>query len=556
MANPVSIGISSPENTITIFNSPVVNAGTIAIDLNPTGVMAGRYENPAFVLNKFGQIVNIVSNSFGPLSEISLSSSSLNISPKIITREDCEVSVNLQELHTAKDVQQTFVCPSISIDTYGRIISIKSSSIIPGMGTVTSVAIRSDTLDVSPSYPITSSGTFNVELKEVVEPGKWFSPSITVDKYGRVIQVASGEGINIKCSDKTLTVRDDGKEGVIYIGLASPVSTGARTVNAVKSITINKYGQVLKMEGAPSYVFTVGKIENPYPTAENNYSMRVNVAGLMSSDYVFVTPVLENCAFGLRPVDDNSSLCPSIVSVNTGYFEVTTMKQPQQSKGKPPLGNNKYNFSYNYCVIRNGLNPDSGYHISYLTEVDASRLFVDPSSGIYETQDIAIIDSNVEDMIFLTAGSSTFDYAMQPLPITDKAIPSCCLAITNRKKGYFRLTTMKKPESGSGFCRAFVVSKGNNSPTIDSFGEILSPYSSNGVTFSPVFGLDIMDDVFLLSQISAAKYGFRQKKPYGCWEPTIVRINDPSKPQGIFYQTMLQPLFNNQGNFFWMTVKS
>lgn len=190
-----SIGFDSSD--LSISGSPITSAGTVTINLNSTGASAGTYGSKAEV-------------------------------------------------------------PVITIDSKGRIIDAYNQIISLPTQYVTSVGINSATLNVT-NTPITSSGNINVNLNNTgVTSGIYGDnlrvPQITVDQYGRVIDIENvvigipGAGIgtvtSVGLTSVTLEVSSTliTSTGLLEVNLyPTTVNPGSYT-NA--DITVDKYGRI------------------------------------------------------------------------------------------------------------------------------------------------------------------------------------------------------------------------------------------------------------------------------------------------------------------------
>lgn len=153
---------------------------------------------------------------------------------------------------------------------------------------VTSVGLQSTTLSV-PSSPIVSSGSLAVDLSVVntITPGSYITPTMTVDRYGRVtsianntvagtvtsVAVAPGTGISITggpvTSSGTITVTNDGVTrlnagpGIVLSGHTGEITVSSSNpiVGTVSSVGVTS--NTLTVTGGPITSTGVINIEMP-----------------------------------------------------------------------------------------------------------------------------------------------------------------------------------------------------------------------------------------------------------------------------------------------------
>jgi hypothetical protein len=126
--------------------------------------------------------------------------------------------------------------------TNGNFYSLNSlgveTQIGAGTGSVTSVGLTSTgstiTITGTPS-PITSSGTFNVDLPVIgtLTPGTYTAANITIDAYGRITVAASGSGGGGGTVTSVSVVTANGFAGSVAMAPTTPAITLSTTVTGM-----------------------------------------------------------------------------------------------------------------------------------------------------------------------------------------------------------------------------------------------------------------------------------------------------------------------------------
>jgi len=202
----------------------------------------------------------------------------------------------------------------ITLDNSNGNVTISVSGTLSGVvAGVTNVGIRSTTLSISGS-PIISNGNIGIELPALTtgasfNPGTYVSPTLTVDQYGRIVQISNissagtvtkiavsgGEGISIAGSP----IIDSGTISVINTGvtrltagpgIALSGSNGAVTISGTNPPTsgisrIDFASNTLSIAGSP--ITSSGTVSIELPT--NTTFTKVTSANIVSTGPVYAT---------------------------------------------------------------------------------------------------------------------------------------------------------------------------------------------------------------------------------------------------------------------------
>ena len=136
-----------------------------------------------------------------------------------------------------------------------------------GTGTVTSVGVTSSTLDITGTDPITTSGTFGINLPVVIASGSFTNANISIDIHGRVVAASngtSGGGVTQIVAGTNITISPPTGLGTVVINSTSagltggalnqiPVMTGATTNTYISAPSMS--GTFLEWNGS-SFIWT------------------------------------------------------------------------------------------------------------------------------------------------------------------------------------------------------------------------------------------------------------------------------------------------------------
>ena len=198
-----SVGMTSPQGTLTVSGSPITDSGIFSVDLKSiiTPPSSG-IEYPVIQIDEYGRVVSLTqgTRTDGTVTSILVQGSAgrTTVSPT--------TPVNTTGTFTV-DLADTTVTPgnyskaTISVDRYGRITAAASNSDVDGTVTEVNIDSPGGTIECI-NAKITDAGTISIDQKEVsgVE-GTYSTANIEVDKYGRIIGAVSGTTQNIEKLD-------------------------------------------------------------------------------------------------------------------------------------------------------------------------------------------------------------------------------------------------------------------------------------------------------------------------------------------------------------------
>ena len=154
-----SIAVSTDSSRLTVSGSPIVSAGTIALDLATSGVTAGAYAQANVTVDAYGRITSIANGTAGgTVTSVGLNpSTGISVSGGPIT-----TSGNITVTNTG--VTRLNAGSGIAVSGANGNVTVSSTNL--ATGTVQSVGVTSDTLTVT-GGPITSIGSIDVEFNKV-----------------------------------------------------------------------------------------------------------------------------------------------------------------------------------------------------------------------------------------------------------------------------------------------------------------------------------------------------------------------------------------------------
>lgn len=154
-----SVGLTPVSTSrIVVTSSPIVSSGNIGIDLATTGVVPGTYTAPTVTLDAYGRITSAANSiSSGTVTSVGIiPGSGIGVASSPVTTVGNITVTNTGVVRLTAGLGITLSGPN-------GIVQVSSVY----AGTVTSVGITSNTLNVS-SSPIISSGNIAVELPSTI----------------------------------------------------------------------------------------------------------------------------------------------------------------------------------------------------------------------------------------------------------------------------------------------------------------------------------------------------------------------------------------------------
>lgn len=129
------------------------------------------------------------------------------------------------------------------------------TNIGPGSGTVTSIGITSNTVNVDNS-PVTTSGNIGIELPSFGVAGTYTLPNVTVDNYGRIVTISDGNSAVVV---DNLDVSNEIKLGDTKIGWSTltttdTVSSVLASISVVDVVGVKFFIRAHDTDGGTRYI--------------------------------------------------------------------------------------------------------------------------------------------------------------------------------------------------------------------------------------------------------------------------------------------------------------
>jgi hypothetical protein len=230
----------------------------------------------------------------------------------------------------------------ITLDNSNGNVTISVSGTLTGVvAGVTNVNIRSNTLSVGGS-PIISSGNIGIELPALAtsanfNPGTYVSPTVTVDAYGRVVQIS-----NISSAGTVTKIAVSGGEGIsiagspiIDSGTINVINTGVTRLTAGPGIALSGSNGAVTISGTNPPTSGISRIDfasNTLSIAGSPITSSGTISLEMPANGVFTKVTTANISTGPVYATGNiygaNANLGNLVTANYTTAVLTTGSQP------------------------------------------------------------------------------------------------------------------------------------------------------------------------------------------------------------------------------------